>query len=61
MDAQKLFLKAVENNVAFVIGQVFHCDGSGTNTMRINFSFCDDELIIEGVKRLAAAIKEYKN
>jgi 2-aminoadipate transaminase len=61
MDAQKLFLKAVENNVAFVIGQVFHCDGSGTNTMRINFSFCDDEFIIEGVKRLAAAIKEYKN
>ncbi|MDX9804921.1 MAG: PLP-dependent aminotransferase family protein [bacterium] len=61
MDAQKLFLTAVENNVAFVIGQVFHCDGSGINTMRINFSFCDDEKIVEGVKRLAAAIKEYKN
>ncbi|HQJ61413.1 MAG TPA: PLP-dependent aminotransferase family protein, partial [bacterium] len=60
MDAQKLFLTAVENNVAFVIGQVFHCDGSGINTMRINFSFCDDEKIVEGVKRLAAAIKEYK-
>jgi 2-aminoadipate transaminase len=60
MDAQKLFLKAVENNVAFVVGQVFHCDGSGTNTMRINFSFCDDELIIDGVQRLATAIKEYK-
>lgn len=60
MDAQKLFLTAVENNVAFVVGQVFHCDGSGTNTMRMNFSFCDDAQIVEGVKRLATAIKEYK-
>lgn len=59
MDAEKLFLKAIEKNVAFVVGHVFHCDGSGKNTMRINFSFCDDDLIIEGVKRLADAIKEY--
>jgi 2-aminoadipate transaminase len=58
MDAEDLFLKAVENNVAFVIGKVFHCDESGKNTMRINFSFATKEEIVEGVKRLAKAIKE---
>ena len=58
MDAEKLFNKALENNVAFVLGSVFHCDGSGKNTMRINFSFMSIEKTIEGVKRLAKAIKE---
>ncbi|MDN5353861.1 MAG: 2-aminoadipate transaminase [Candidatus Cloacimonadota bacterium] len=58
MDSEKLFLKAIEKKVAFVIGQVFHCDGSGKNTMRINFSYATKEQNVEGVKRLAAVIKE---
>jgi len=59
MDSEKLFLKAIENDVAFVVGHVFHCDGSGRNTFRMNFSFCDEGQIIEGVKRLAKAIENY--
>ena len=58
LDAGKLFFKAVEKKVAFVQGDVFHCDGTGKNTMRINFSFVDKETNTEGVKRLAAVIKE---
>jgi len=58
MDAEKLFNKALENNVAFVLGSVFHCDGSGKNTMRINFSYMPKDKTTEGVKRLAKAIKE---
>jgi len=58
MDAEELFKKAIEKNVAFVIGKVFHCDGSGENTMRINFSYMSKEKTTEGVKRLAAAIKK---
>jgi len=58
MDAENLFQKAIENNVAFVLGKVFHCDGSGENTMRINFSFMPKEKTTEGVKRLAKAIRE---
>lgn len=57
MNAEELFHVAIENKVAFVIGQVFHCDGSGTNTMRMNFSFPTHEQIEEGVKRLANAIR----
>jgi 2-aminoadipate transaminase len=59
MDNEKLFLKAIDKNVAFVMGHVFHCDGSGRNTMRINFSFCDSDMIEEGIKRLAQAIRDY--
>ncbi len=58
MDAQELFYKAIEKNVAFVMGSVFHCDDTGKNTMRINFSFMSEEKSTEGVKRLAEAIKE---
>lgn len=60
MDSEKLFHTAIENDVAFVIGNVFYCDGSGKNTMRINFSYCSDEQIVEGIKRLGKAIREYK-
>jgi len=61
MDAEVLFKKAIEKNVAFVIGSVFHCDGSGKNTMRINFSYMPKEKTTEGVKRLAKVIKEEMN
>jgi 2-aminoadipate transaminase len=57
MDTEDLFLKAVEKKVAFVIGNVFHCDGSGKNTMRINFSYATKDQNLEGVKRLAEVIK----
>ncbi|MCK4956944.1 MAG: PLP-dependent aminotransferase family protein [Candidatus Cloacimonetes bacterium] len=57
MDAEKLFVKAIEEKVAFVTGNVFHCNGEGRNTMRINFSYMDKESNLEGVKRLAKVIK----
>ncbi|MBN1948308.1 MAG: aminotransferase class I/II-fold pyridoxal phosphate-dependent enzyme, partial [Candidatus Cloacimonetes bacterium] len=58
MDAAELFPKAIEKKVAFVIGSEFHCDGSGKNTMRINFSYVSKEKNVEGVKRLAQVIRE---
>lgn len=58
MDSEELFMEALKEKVAFVIGHVFHCDGSGKNTMRINFSYATKEQIVEGVKRLANAIKK---
>jgi len=58
MNAEELFKIAIDQKVAFVLGSVFHCDGSGHNTMRLNFSFMSKEQNEEGVKRLAAAIKQ---
>ncbi len=58
LDSEDLFKIAIEKKVAFVIGKVFHCDGSGTHTMRLNFSFPTEDQIDIGVRRLAEAIGE---
>ena len=58
MKSEDLFKIAIEQKVAFVLGHVFHCDGSGQNTMRLNFSFMSKELNEEGVKRLADAVRQ---
>jgi 2-aminoadipate transaminase len=58
VDSEDLFKIAIAKNVAFVTGKVFHCDGSGLNTMRMNFSFPTHEQIDVGVKRLADSIVE---
>jgi 2-aminoadipate transaminase len=58
IDADNIFKKAIEKNVAFVAGSTFFCNNSGHNTMRINFSFSNNDEIETGVKRLALVIKE---
>jgi len=58
MDAEELFPKAVEKKVAYVMGSAFHFDGSGKNTMRLNFSYPSEEQIDEGIKRLVDLFKE---
>lgn len=58
MVSEELFHKALEKNVAFVIGNVFYCNNSGKNTMRINFSFSSIEENIEGIRRLSEVIIE---
>jgi 2-aminoadipate transaminase len=42
--------------VAFVDGATFFCNDSGHNTMRINFSFSNNDDIEHGVERLAKVI-----
>jgi len=59
IDTNDLLVKAIKDeNVAFVAGHSFYCDGSGTNTMRLNFSFADTQLNAEGIRRLANVIKK---
>jgi 2-aminoadipate transaminase len=58
IDADIIFYKAIEKNVAFVAGSTFFCNGSGHNTMRLNFSFSDKTAIEEGVIRLSNLINE---
>lgn len=56
-DCRELFDIAIKEDVAFVIGEAFYCDGKGKNTMRINYSYMPEERATEGVRRLAMAIK----
>jgi 2-aminoadipate transaminase len=58
MDAAKVLKVAIEKKVAFVPGFAFHPNGGGENTMRLNFSFSQPEIIREGITRLGLTIKE---
>jgi 2-aminoadipate transaminase len=52
LDATELLKDALEQKVAYVPGISFYPDGSGRNTLRMNFSFCKPETINVGIKRL---------
>ena len=56
MQATDLFQRALEKKMAFVRGQAFHCDGSGHNTLRLNFSYAGVEQIRTAVERLGDCI-----
>ena len=57
-EAVKFYDRALDAGVAYVAGEFFHPDGSGKNTMRMNFSFMTHERITEGVKLLASLLAE---
>jgi 2-aminoadipate transaminase len=57
LDALELLGKAIEADVAFVIGRPFFPDSRGHNTFRLNFSYASDGDIQEGVSRLARVIR----
>jgi 2-aminoadipate transaminase len=41
-----------------VVGDAFYPDSSNYNSMRLNFSYAEDDVMREGIKRLAEVIKE---
>lgn len=53
-----IFVKAVEENVAYVPGSAFYPNNDNHRSMRLNFSYCNEEKIIEGCRRLGKLIKE---
>jgi 2-aminoadipate transaminase len=58
VDAAKLSERAMAEGVAFVPGVPFFPDGRGRNNLRLAFSRIDDEVIPEGVRRLAALFRQ---
>jgi 2-aminoadipate transaminase len=57
-EAVKFYDKSLDAGVAYVAGEFFHPDGSGKNTMRMNFSFMSPEKITEGVRLLAELLRD---
>lgn len=57
-DTERMFPKALERNVAYVIGSPFFVDGTGQNTMRLSFAIATPEQIEEGIRRLAEVVRE---
>ncbi|PKN72358.1 MAG: aminotransferase [Candidatus Cloacimonetes bacterium HGW-Cloacimonetes-3] len=59
IDTQAILMDCVkEAKVAYVAGTSFYCDGSGNNTMRLNFSYETIEKSIEGCQRLGTFLKK---
>ena len=57
VDTAELLKTAVDLGVAFVPGVSFFADGSGRNTMRLNFTHNDFEGTVAGMKRLNEAME----
>lgn len=57
IDSGVVFKRAIEKNVAFVAGSTFFCNGSGHNTMRLNFSYSNSTEIETGIERLSQVVK----
>ena len=57
-DSVAFYDKALAAGVAYVAGNFFCTDGSGKNTMRLNFSFMDEERIRKGIAVLTDLLKK---
>lgn len=60
VDTSELFMKALDENVAFVPGESFFPNGNCKNAFRLNYSNMPEERIIEGIKRLGKVLKKTK-
>jgi 2-aminoadipate transaminase len=56
MDTIEILRDAIDQKVAFVPGSAFFDDGSGKNTMRLNFSNATPDKIEEGIARLGKVL-----
>jgi 2-aminoadipate transaminase len=59
IDTVDQFKVAIAEKVAYVPGNAFYPDESqGRHNMRLNFSYCKPEIIVEGIRRLGIALKK---
>jgi 2-aminoadipate transaminase len=58
VNTRLMFQKAVVHKIAYVVGDAFYADGKNYNCMRLNFSYSEDDVIEEAIKRLAEVIRE---
>lgn len=58
LDTENMLLRAIEHQVAYVIGAPFFVNGTGHNTMRLSFSSAGVDQIKEGIRRLGLVVEE---
>ncbi|PMP59555.1 MAG: aminotransferase [Caldisphaera sp.] len=58
VDTTEMLPKAIERGVAYVPGRNFFADGSGSNAMRVNFSYPSIDKLKEGIKIIGETAKE---
>jgi DNA-binding transcriptional MocR family regulator len=55
--ARDLLIEAGQRQVAFVVGEAFHADGGGQESLRLNYSYQSEGNIREGIWRLGEALR----
>jgi 2-aminoadipate transaminase len=59
IDTMEFLQQALEEKVAYVPGVHFYPNrDGGFNAMRLNFSYCQEKTIVEGIRRLGMALKK---
>ncbi len=58
LSSRDLIDVAMKEKVVFVPGDTFFVNGKGLNTMRLNFSCADEDMIRVGIERLGNAIQK---
>jgi len=58
LDADAMIPRAIAHGVAYVAGEAFFVNGEGAKFIRLSFSAPSEERIREGVRRLAATVRE---
>lgn len=58
VSATKIFPQVIEQKVAYVTGSVFHANGGGDNTFRLNFTNSTEAQIRDGIARLGAVLRK---
>ncbi|MCL5803353.1 MAG: aminotransferase-like domain-containing protein [Thermoplasmataceae archaeon] len=57
INTNQMLKTSIENGVGYVSGLAFSPDGSHTSSMRLNFTFSEEEEIVRGIKKLSNTIK----
>jgi 2-aminoadipate transaminase len=52
VDTDRMLAEAIKKKVLYVVGSEFYPDNDNHESMRLNFTYCTNENIVEGVKRL---------
>lgn len=58
VNATELLNQALAQNVAYMPGSAFFCDGSGHNTLRLSYTLANEAQINQGIKILGELFKE---
>ena len=58
-NAKELLNVCIEHKVIFISGSAFYPDGGGENTFRMSFASMDQQVMVEGIRRIGEAMREF--
>ena len=59
-DTEAMLVDAIDNGVAYIPGHAFYAAEPRYDTLRINFTYVDDDAVRDGIRKLAATIRQHE-